>query len=101
MCKQASRGLDLVQGRDTIINMPPAAAPAKAPKRARQQSTGASGTQRQSLGQVVWWAGLTFVGMLYIFLVLSACAWPVVHAVVELGFHASIVSSPLADGVVF
>ena len=89
-------GVHLVlQGQDTIIDMPPAAAPAKAPKQARQKrAAGAGGAQRQSLGAVVWWAGLTFVGMLYISLVLSLCAWPVVHAVVELGYHASIVRFP-------
>ncbi len=74
-----------MQGRETVINMPPA--PRQKPK---QKS--AAGAPRQSLlGDLGWVLG-TGAGNIYLAAILCLCAWPRVHFIVQLAQHTKMVS---------
>lgn len=78
----------LLQGRETVINMPPA--PRQKPK---QKS--AAGAPRQTLLGSMGWALGTGVGMIYLAAILCLCAWPCVHFIVQLAQHTNMVSLAL------
>ena len=88
MCKEhptTSVRLLCLQGRETVINMPPAA-------RQKPKQKSAAGTPRQSLLGSMGWALGTGVGMIYLATILCLCAWPCVHFIVQLAQHTNIVS---------
>ena len=84
-CRPTAPWVFFVQGREAVINMPPA--PRQKPK---QKS--AAGAPRQSLLGDLGWALGTGVGMIYLATILCLCAWPCVHFIVQLAQHTNMVS---------
>ena len=76
------------QPKDTIIHMPPA------PKSVKQKQQPKVGP-RQTVWGAIWWSLATGFGMVYLAAVLCLCAWPIIHFIVKLGFHASLVWLPI------
>ena len=72
------------QPKETVIHMPAAPQP---PKQKQEAKVGPT----QSIWGAIWWSLATGAGMVYLAAVLCLCAWPIVHFIVKLGFHASLV----------
>ena len=62
------------------------------PKKARGRQERSADAPRQGLLGSLGWALATGVGMIYLAAVLSLCAWPCVHFIVQFAQHFNMVS---------